>query len=44
MAWRYFLASSHEYFIIANNDVLVPDGVIDKLATALDPQGAQLLE
>jgi hypothetical protein len=40
MAWQYFLASSHEYFIISNNDVLIPDGVIDKLAIAMNPQGA----
>jgi GT2 family glycosyltransferase len=40
MAWRSFLNSSHSSLFIINNDVLIPDGVLDKLARALDPHGA----
>ncbi len=38
-AYREWRNSSHESLFIINNDVLVPDGVIDKLAAALTPEG-----
>jgi GT2 family glycosyltransferase len=39
LAWRRFKAGRHANFFISNNDVLIPDGVLDKLALALDPEG-----
>lgn len=36
VAWRFFVENAHyKYLILANNDILVPDGVITKLVDAL---------
>lgn len=37
-AWQYFMQRSEQYdkLIYSNNDVLVPNGVVDKLKAALD--------
>lgn len=35
-AWQYFMHKGYDKLIYSNNDVLVPNGVIDKLRAALD--------
>jgi hypothetical protein len=35
LAWRHALLHKYEYLIIANNDLLVPDGTISKLTDTL---------
>ncbi len=41
-AYRAWLNSSHEWLFYVNNDVLIPDGVIDILTRAMTPEGAPL--
>ena len=36
MAYRYFLASDHKYFFLANNDILVPKGALEEMCLALE--------
>ena len=39
-AYRLWLQTEHEYLFFVNNDVLVPDGVIDALARAMTAEGS----
>lgn len=41
MAYKYFKQSSHQHLFLSNNDVLIPDGVLTKLAAAMDPNGEE---
>lgn len=38
-AYRAWLDTDHEFLFYVNNDVLVPDGVVDALARAMTPEG-----
>lgn len=42
-AYEYYVQHGYDKLIISNNDVLVPNGVIDKLRQALDEQGCDLI-
>lgn len=36
LAWQYAMKHNYEHLIICNNDVLIPNGTIQKLSSALD--------
>ena len=40
-AYRYWKKSSHEYFFISNNDVLVPNGALTSLMRVMRDGGAE---
>lgn len=43
-AYRAWLETDHQFLFYVNNDVLVPDGVIDALARAMTKEGEPSLE